>query len=82
MAGWALGREQPVSAIEVIQRDTCLWRITPDVPRADIAERFTDRPGADTAGFFVTVGGLSLDREFELLVRARLEDRTGSRSRR
>ncbi len=76
MAGWALGREQPVSAIEVIQRDTCLWRISPDVPRADIAERFTDRPGADTAGFFVTVGGLSLDREFELLVRARLEDRT------
>jgi hypothetical protein len=76
VVGWALGRSQAVSAIEVMQRATCLRRVPLDGPRVDVAERFAEHSGAGTAGFFATVGGLTLGREFELLVRARLEDRT------
>ena len=48
----------------------------PDVARADLAERFPDAPGADTAGFFASLSTLALTPEWELTLRARLEDRT------
>jgi Sulfotransferase family len=76
IVGWALGRREHVSAVEVIHERDCLRRVPPDVSRPDLAERFPDAPGANSAGFFATVGALWLPHEFELLVRARLEDRT------
>jgi hypothetical protein len=76
VAGWAVAGDVPVTAIELIQKGVCIRRVPIDIERADIAERFPDRAGAASAGFFASTGGVTLDRRFEVLVRARLEDRT------
>src|SRR3954447_9037409 len=70
--GWALGRSLPVASIEVMHGGDCIWRVAPDVPRADVAEQHPDVPGAATSGFFAPVNALTLPREWELRVRARL----------
>jgi hypothetical protein len=74
--GWALGRSLPVASIEVMHAGDCIWRVAPDVARADVGEQHPDVPAAATSGFFAPVNALTLPREWELQVRARLEDRT------
>jgi sulfotransferase family protein len=73
--GWALGRQRGVSSVELVQGGVCLRRVAANVARDDLAERFPDVPAAHSAGFFASVGSLSLEREFELLVRVRLEEK-------
>jgi hypothetical protein len=76
VAGWVLGRRLEVSSVELFHAGRCLRRVRPDVARDDVAKRFPDVGGSDAAGFFASVSSLALEREFELLVRARLEDKT------
>jgi Sulfotransferase family len=71
--GWALGKEQPVVAVEILQDGRPISRIPVNGPRADVAESFADVAGATDSGFSGALGALRLRREFELLVRGELE---------
>jgi predicted SAM-dependent methyltransferase len=70
--GWALGFDTAVTQVEVLAGDEVVARAPTVVERPDIAERFPDVGGAETAGFQLTLepsgGGRS-----QLTLRAALE---------
>jgi len=70
--GWILGKEHPVTAVEVLQDGRPILRIPVQAPRPDLAAAFADVPGAETSGFSGATGALRLRREFELLLRGEL----------
>jgi hypothetical protein len=72
--GWALGKEHPVAAVEVLQDGRPISRMPARGPREDVAESFPDTPGAERCGFTGAIGALRLRRGFELLVRGELEN--------
>lgn len=72
--GWALGKESPVVAVEVLQDGRVISRIPVRAPRKDVAESFPDVAGADSSGFAGALGALRLRRQFELLLRGELEN--------
>jgi hypothetical protein len=74
--GWVLGRRLPAVAIELQHDGSRLWRVPLDVKRPEIAASYPDVPGSDSSGFYVPLNCLSLSLEFELSVRAVLEDET------
>lgn len=57
--GWALGREEPVEAVELWVGDERLWRAPVDQPRPDIERGFPDRE-VGTPGFRTTVNAQQL----------------------
>jgi hypothetical protein len=54
MIGWALGREEPVEAVELWVAEERLWRTPVDVPRPDIERGFPDLE-VGSPGFRTTV---------------------------
>jgi hypothetical protein len=72
--GWALGRRAKVTSVELKDGPRLLWRVPTDISRAELADRFPEAQGLERAGFFTSVNALNLGREFEVLVRARLDD--------
>jgi hypothetical protein len=75
ISGWALGRDRPVAAVELVtQDDTGLWRIKPQVERPDVADAHPGVTGAREAGFYAPVSSLAMPSRFELTVRAVLDD--------
>jgi hypothetical protein len=72
--GWALGRDLPVVSVELIHERNCLRRVTADGARPDLGGAHPDVPGIESSGFYASVSPLALETEFELLVRARLDD--------
>ena len=72
--GWALGRRTKVTSVELKDGARLLWRVPTQIARAELAERYPLAEGTDAAGFFTIVNSLNLSREFEVLLRARLED--------
>jgi hypothetical protein len=74
--GWVVARDRRATAAEIMQDGALVRRVPVDDERPDVAEAFPDVDGAGRAGFFATIGALNLPPEFELLVRARLEDKT------
>lgn len=76
LRGWVLGRGPRVTAIELKDGQRLLRRVPASIPRPALANDYPDAGDTSTAGFFTTVNSLNLDQEFEVLVRARLEDKT------
>ena len=74
--GWVLGRRERVTAVELKEGARLLWRTPTAIARPELGEIYAGAQGTDTAGFFTVVNSLNLGREFEVLVRARLEDRS------
>lgn len=69
IGGWALGREEPVAAIEVVHGERVLARAGADQPRADIGVAFPEVEEAEDAGFEIEVDTGGLPVETELAVR-------------
>ncbi len=74
--GWAVAGRVPVVSVELMHKADCVWRVPVDDRRVDVAEAYPDAPGSDTSGFFAAVSALSLEEDWELGVRVRLEDKT------
>jgi Sulfotransferase family len=74
--GWAVAASVPAVSVELMHKADCVWRVPVDDRRTDVAEAYPDVPGSDTSGFFVAVSALSLEEDFELGVRVRLDDKT------
>ena len=74
--GWVLARDTRITSIEVMHRGVCLWRVAPDIERPELRDAFPEAEDTGTAGFYVTLNALSLPTEFQLVVRAALEDKT------
>ena len=72
--GWTLGRRARVTSVELKDGPRLLWRVPTDIARDELRDTFPQAEGTAAAGFFTIVNTLNLDREFEILVRARLED--------
>jgi hypothetical protein len=75
LAGWALGKERRVVAVEVSTHDANpLIELPLEVERPDVAAAHPDAPDAARSGFQGWVSTLGLPERFELRVRALLED--------
>jgi Sulfotransferase family len=74
--GWALGRRVPVTSVELVSRDRLLWRVRTTIERPELSETYPQAQGAGSAGFFAVVNSLNLSPQFEVLIRARLEDKS------
>lgn len=72
--GWALGRRARVTSVELKDGPRLLWRVPTDIARDELRDTFPQAEGTAVAGFFTIVNTLNLNREFEIVVRARLED--------
>lgn len=51
IVGWALGREQPATAVEVLADGAVAGRTSVALERPDVAEKFPEVAGAASAGF-------------------------------
>jgi hypothetical protein len=76
IVGWVVSRESRPVNVEVVSGDTTVAQAPIDVKRERVAEAYQGAPGAEAAGFRLTIEGEGKG-EDELLVRAVLE--TGSR---
>lgn len=72
IGGWALGREEAVSAVEVAHGDAVLARAEVGQPRPDIGDAYPDAEGAGNAGFEIEVETGRLPARGELAVRVRI----------
>jgi hypothetical protein len=77
LEGWAIGRSSPLAAVELVQDETCLWRVPATAERPDVAARFGLPAGEHTVGFYRPVNCLRLPTEFDCAVAAVAQD--GSR---
>jgi SAM-dependent methyltransferase len=74
LIGWIVGREAPAVAAEIVHEGEVL-RVAPlDAPRPDIALHYTKVPEASHAGWRATIDTLALPEEFQLEIRAVLEN--------
>lgn len=78
VSGWAVGRPDPVEAIEIVYEGEVLSSIPLTVERPDVVEHFPDLPGGP-CGWSTQLSLVGLPRTFELFARALLPD--GSRER-
>jgi hypothetical protein len=74
LEGWMLGRTGRAEAVEVLHDGQSVLRLPVVEERPDIAAAFPDVAGAGRSGFSGSLGGLRLRAEFELLVRAVLDN--------
>lgn len=75
IVGWVVGDESPAREVEIVSDHAVVGRAPVDVPRPGVADQYAGLPGADAAGFDMTLAakgkGVS-----DLLVAAVLEDGT------
>jgi hypothetical protein len=76
IAGWALGQDIPVGAVEIHAEGTVLRRVPLDQQRPDIAQAFPDVDGAATCGFRTWLSVVGLEPGVDLQLRAVLKDET------
>jgi hypothetical protein len=69
IGGWALGREDAVTAVEIAHGDEILARTAVGQPRTDIGAAYPGAEGAGSAGFEVEVEASRLPPRAELAVR-------------
>ena len=74
--GWVLSRQLAVEHVEVLHDERQLLTVPLDVARPDIASGFPQVEGAERSGYRATISSLKLGGEFELVLRAKLEDGT------
>jgi hypothetical protein len=73
VTGWALGKSAPVASIEVVHEGRPVLEVPVSVDRPDVAAEFPGVDGGERAGFWGSVGALSVRREFEVRLQAKLE---------
>jgi hypothetical protein len=73
VAGWVLGKSAPVVSIEVLHEGRPVLEVPISVDRPDVAAAFPDVARGERAGFQASVGALSVRRQFEVLLQAKLE---------
>ena len=73
-AGWAIGAEAPVVAIELATAGRAFRRIPTGLARADLERAFPGHPGAGSAGFGTDVSLVGGPAEQTIEVRAVLKD--------
>jgi hypothetical protein len=74
--GWVLSRRLAVEHVEVLHDERQIITVPLDVERPDIASGFPEVEGAERSGYRATISSLKLAPEFELVLRAKLEDDT------
>src|SRR5207249_307058 len=74
LRGWAVGRELTAVATELVHDDVVLRRVALDVLRPKLAALHPATSAGESIGFRATIGMLRLPRDFELVVRAVMED--------
>jgi SAM-dependent methyltransferase len=74
ISGWAVGKQAPVAAVELVQAGTPFRRLALDVPRPDLAGAFPDCAWAAHAGFAARVSLLGTGGAVEIDVLAVLAD--------
>jgi predicted SAM-dependent methyltransferase len=68
IVGWAVGREKPVEAVEVLAAGEVIAKAPVQIERPGVANAYPDTPGAATAGFRLVVQGSGEGRH-ELAIR-------------
>jgi hypothetical protein len=76
LEGWLLSKRHAVEHVEVLYEERPVACVPLDVERPDIAAGFPEVAGAERSGFRAKIGGLKLSPEFEIVLRAKLEDGT------
>jgi hypothetical protein len=74
--GWVLSKSIPVEHVEALYEERPVAVVPLDVERADIAAGFPDVAGAERSGYRAAIGALNLAEQFEIVLRAKLEDGT------
>lgn len=74
LRGWVIGREVPVAALEVMYEGELWRRLAVDKYRSDLRIAYPQASRAEWSGFADGVTVLGMAPEFELLIRARLQD--------
>jgi GT2 family glycosyltransferase len=74
LEGWVLGRTARAVSLEVVDGDTVFQRLPVNEIREDVAAAHPGVERAERSGFRAAVNAVGLPAEFELTVRARLED--------
>jgi Sulfotransferase family len=72
--GWAVGRRGPARSVSVSFAGGELRAVSVEGDRPDVAERFPEPAWASSSGFFVPIGVLQLEPEFEVTVTAAIEE--------
>jgi hypothetical protein len=74
--GWVLSMSLRVEHVEVLHQERPIALIELDQERPDIASAFPDVSDSSRSGYRASIGTLKLPSEFEVVLRARLEDDT------
>jgi hypothetical protein len=72
--GWAVGRDSPAVAVELVNEEAIVRRVPIDIYHPALADRYPNVPNAGNSGFRATVNVLGLTPKFELSVRVVLQD--------
>lgn len=70
IAGWVLGREARVVAVNVMHEGSAIHRIPVSTVRRDVAEKFQFAEETATCGFETSIGLMGVPLEFELRLQA------------
>ena len=70
VAGWVIGKKQPVLSVELVYNDFVLCRMPVSLARSDVARHHRDAAWAGTSGFHGQVNTLGLPKNFRLSVQA------------
>jgi hypothetical protein len=76
LRGWAIGRKSRARVMIARHAAGDLRQVPIDIARPDVAEKHPELEGAHSSGFFLPVGALRLDPEFEIEFGVALEDGT------
>jgi hypothetical protein len=76
VAGWVLSASSPAVQVEIIANDGVPRRFPIEYPRPDVAREYPGTPESTKAGFWSRISVIGMTTEFELTVRAVLEDTT------
>jgi hypothetical protein len=74
--GWLLTISLAVEHVEILHEERPIAIAEANLPRPDIASGFPEIEGAERSGYRASIGTLRLPAEFEIVLRARLEDGT------
>ena len=72
--GWALGMDEPVIAVEIMDGENLLQRTSMNLSRSDVAAKRPDQPWAAQCGFNTVAGLLWAPLDFTLSVQAIFAD--------
>jgi hypothetical protein len=76
LEGWVIGRRSRAVAVELTHDGKVLWQLPVEVSRPDVAAANPAIAGAELSGFYGPVGVLTMPTDFQLTLRAVLEDGT------